>query len=131
MAVAVNVTIYGIITGLQSGQKIVGPYTVVTIPNAPNAPTDLTSSQTTVLTLGNGDNTIAIPSTFCVAAIVSFAAGSTTTKKLKGAAPDTGITLNATGVNVISFPGSGTTGTSFIINSSAIDTGFATEILFI
>lgn len=131
MAVSVNVTVYGLIAGLLSGQKIVGPYTVLTYPNAPNAPTDLSSGTTVTQVLANGDNTIAIPSAYCVAAIISFAPGSTTTKKLKGSGADTGITLNPNGVNLISFPGSNTTAASFIINSSAVDTGFATEILFI
>lgn len=127
MAVAVNVTIYGLVSGLQSGQKIVGPYTVT----INGTPSDLTSGQTTSLVLANGDNTITIPSTSCSAAIISFSSGSVTTKKLKGVGGDTGITLNGTGVNVISFPGGGATAASFIINSSALDTNQATEILFL
>jgi hypothetical protein len=127
MAVAETVTIYGTVTGLQSGGKQVGPYAVP----SPANPTDLTSGQTTTLTLANGDNTITIPSTNCTAAIISFAPTSLTTKKLKNVAGDSGITVNPVGVCMLSFPGGGTTAASFIINSSAVDTGLATEILFL
>ena len=127
MAVQESVTLYGSVTGLQSGQKIVGPYTV----SPPATATDQTSGQTTTVILASGDNTITIPSTNCTAAIISFTPGSATTKKLKGAGGDTGVTLHADGVNLISFPGGGATAASFIINSSVLDTGNTTEVLFL
>src|SRR5215471_9226812 len=113
MAVQESVTVYGTVTGLANGQKVIGP---ITLPS-PGSPTDATSGQTTTLTLASGDNTITVPSTNCTAAIITFGSGSTTVKKIKGAGGDTGITVNPTGTLVLSFTGGGASPASFIINS--------------
>lgn len=114
-----SVSISGSVTGLPTGSKTVGP---ITISSAAAV------GQQTDLVLASGDNTITVPST-ATAAIVVFASASTTTKKIKGVAGDTGITLAKTGKFVLQFDT--TPPASFIINSSVADTGNTTSILFV
>ena len=78
--------------------------------------------------LTTGDNTIDVP-TSAAGCIITFDPGSTSTKKLKGAGADTGVTLNQAGWNMLSFPP--TPPSIIIINSSTIDTGKRTIIEFL
>lgn len=78
------------------------------------------------VTLISGDNTIVVP-TNSKGCIVVPDATSTTIKKLKGVAGDTGIIVSKILPNLISFDT--TPINSFIINSSALDT-VVTVILF-
>ncbi len=94
------------------------------------APTDMQNntppSAEIQLVLANGDNTITVPA-LSKGCVVIFDSTSTTTKILKGAAGDTGISLQKTGWIVLTFVQAGGT---FIINSSAADTGKYTTIIF-
>ncbi len=76
--------------------------------------------------LANGDNIVPVPplSKGCV---IIFDPTSTTSKTLKGVGGDTGIALQKVGWIVITFAQAGGT---FIINSSAADTGKYTSIIF-
>lgn len=124
MAIATSITLYGSITGLQvSSLSQVGPLSL------PGANSDAANGMLT-LTLQNGDNTIPIPSTNTLYALVTFAPTSATTKKIKGAGGDTGITVHPVNPYLLSFAGGGASPASFIINSSALDTGLTTEIRF-
>lgn len=79
----------------------------------------------TRVNLQNGDNIITIPSGASYA-LVEFDPGSGTTKKLKGAGGDTGLTLNLPICPLLLPVSSGT----FIINSSALDGALITKITF-
>ena len=81
--------------------------------------------QITRVTLANGDNTFPIPSgaNFC---LIIFDPGSGTTKKIKGAIADTGITLNVSTMPVLIPVASG----NVIINSSALDGTLITQVIF-
>lgn len=127
MTVQASVTISGTVSGLSTGSKTIGP---IIVP-VPGSPTDATSGQITTLQLASGDNTILIPSTSTQVAIIVFSSQSATTKKLKGVGGDTGIVLDSNGANLLTFVGGGSSPASFVINSSAADTGFTTEITFI
>lgn len=118
MAISSTIQLRGYISGLLAGSRSISP-TDQTNADAPN--------QVTQVTLASGDNTITVP-TKARGCIINFASTSTTTKTLKGAAGDTGIVLDRTGWNVLKFYS--TPPASFIINSSAADTGLLTEITF-
>lgn len=109
----------GSITGLASGSR-----SLVTA----EAQNSSCPGQVESVILTTGDNTIDVP-TSSKGCIITFASGSTSTKKLKGAGGDTGITLNQAGWNILSFPP--TPPTIIIINSSTIDTGNRTTIEFL
>lgn len=86
------------------------------------------NAQLISLILASGANTIAVPvnSSF---AIITFDPASVTTKTLKGVTGDTGVALNPIGFNLLNFnPASPPA--SFVITSSALDTGLYTEIIF-
>jgi hypothetical protein len=76
--------------------------------------------------LANGDNTIPVPSgaTYC---LIVFDQASLTVKKLKGIGGDTGVKVGSIGLVLFSI---GAAVSSFIINSSAADTGKVTQIVF-
>jgi hypothetical protein len=119
MAVSSTVQLRGYISSLPSGSGSLSP-------------TDFTNTdaplQRTQVVLASGDNTITVP-TKARGCIIIFGSASTTTKKLKGVAGDTGVTLSKTGFNFIQFEA--TPPASFIINSSATDTAILTEIVFV
>lgn len=116
-----TVTVSGAISGLPSGSRAIGPLTV--------SPTNASGHVIDVV-LASGDNTITVPSTPTTSGcIIQFGASSTTTKKLKGIGADTGITVTKTGFAVLCWDTAAVPG-SFVINSSAADTGQVTEITF-
>lgn len=114
-----RVSVRGFISGLPSGSRSLVSRE---IENA-SCPGQVES-----IILTTGDNTIDVPTT-SKGCIITFAEGSTSTKKLKGAGGDTGIELNQAGVNMLQFPP--TPPTVIIINSSTIDTGNRTLIEFL
>ncbi len=125
MAATSVVKISGYVTDdLQTGSRAINvpDYTNLVAPGA----------YSVTVELGSGDNTIAPPniSTSSVArgVIIIFDPTSTTTKKLKGNAGDTGVILRKNGMNFLSFDDAPPAG--FIINSSAADTDKATQIIF-
>lgn len=120
MAATGTVSISGSVTGLSTGSKTIGPLTITS---------SAAVGQQTDVTLASGDNTITVPST-STAAIIVFDATSTTTKKIKGAGGDTGITVTKTGKFVLHFD-TAAVPASFIINSSVADTGKTTSVLFV
>ena len=77
--------------------------------------------------LASGDNTITVPVN-ATAVLINFVSTSVTDKILKGDAGDVGIALKPTGW--LFFPIDIATSPTFIINSSAADTGLQTEIMF-
>lgn len=120
MSATGTITISGSIEDLPGGSKTIGPITI-----------DLTAASgvTTDLVLASGDNTITLPTAVVpTGCIIVFDSTSTTTKKLKGVAGDTGITVKKTGVCVMTFDASPPT--NFIINASAADTGKVTSVIF-
>lgn len=125
MAAQASLTIQGSVTGVATGSKTLGPVTITQ-----GTPTDANAAPITSVILASGDNTITIPSTTCVAAVIQFASGSTTTKKLKGHADDVGIIVTKNGPVLLSFAASGAPA-SFIINSSALDTANTTTVFWI
>ena len=117
MAVASVLQAIGNISGIPSGSRNIVSDLVTNAIYLPSIS----------LTLANGANTITVPST-AVGVLILFASTSTTVKTLKGVGGDTGIVLKPTGWIFFTItPGS--TGT-FVINSSAADTGLTTEIIF-
>ncbi len=95
------------------------------------APTDIQNNTPPSFTLQDvlaiGDNTVLIPAG-AYGCVIIFDPTSTTVKTLKGAAGDTGIILAKTRWNVITFDT--VPPASFIINSSAADTGKKTTTIF-
>ena len=79
------------------------------------------------LVLANGDNTITCPTTAHTWVLILFDPTSATTKKLKGVGGDTGISIFTLPIALFGSPGSAAT---FVINSSAVDTGKTTRIIF-
>ncbi len=77
--------------------------------------------------LGNGANTITVP-TGARGCVIEFSNASVVTKTLKGVTGDTGILLDPIGWNVMRFGTSPPT--SFVITTSAADTGCYTTISF-
>lgn len=77
--------------------------------------------------LALGDNQILVP-LLAKGAIIIFDPTSTTVKKLKGAAGDTGVVLSKNSWTVLSFDAPSPV--DFLINSSAADTGKYTTVLF-
>ena len=75
----------------------------------------------------SGDNTILTPA-LAKGAIIVFAPTSITVKKLKGVGGDTGIIVGKNSWCVLTFDTPNIV--SFIINSSALDTGLYTNIIF-
>ena len=118
MAIISNLTLRGYLDSLPSGALQFSPADIVNL----NAPASVN-----YLSLANGDNSITIPA-LAIGCIILFNSASTTVKKIKGAGADTGIALSKTSWLVLSFT-AGAMG-SFIINSSAADTGLYTEIVF-
>lgn len=78
------------------------------------------------LVLQNGDNTISYVAG-CNFALVLFDPTSLTTKKLKGAGGDTGVSIDGDTLAVIPLVAAGG---SFIINSSALDGVLVTRVVF-
>ncbi len=119
MPAAGTVSITGTITDLPTGDKAVGPVTIT------SAAAVAAESQ---VILSSGANTILIPATATVC-IVVFDSTSATTKTLKGVTGDTGIVMKPAGAILLSF--AAVPPASFVINSSALDTGLYTTFLFI
>ena len=117
MAVASSLQAVGVISGIPSGSR--------------NIVSDLVANSIFLpsisLTLASGANTITVP-TGAVGVLILFATTSVTTKTLKGVTGDTGIVLRPTGWNFFTITQSSSG--SFVINSSAADTGLTTEIIF-
>ena len=114
-------SVTGVVNGLPFGSQSIGALTVSSTAAA---------GVSTDLVLASGDNTITIPAAINVtAALIVFGAGSGTVKKLKGVGGDTGITLNPTSFNLITFVNPAPA--NFVINSSAVDTGITTYIYFL
>lgn len=78
-------------------------------------------------TLASGDNVISIP-TLAIGCVIIPDPTSTTVKKLKGNAGDTGVILSKNFWNVITFDSPPVA--SFLINSSAADTNKLTSFIF-
>lgn len=94
------------------------------------APTDLQNStppEFEIQDVLDTDNLIPVPAN-AKGAIIIFDPTSTTTKRLKGTAGDTGIILAKNKWNVITFED--TPPVSFYIACSAIDTGKTTTVIF-
>lgn len=118
MAAASEISLRGTISALPEGSRSIAPSNL----NNSNAPI-----QVTQITLASGDNTITVPAS-AVGAVIIFDILSTTVKKLKGAAGDTGVVLSKNKWSVLSFDSAPLA--DFIINSSATDTGKITTIHF-
>jgi hypothetical protein len=116
-----TITVQGIVAALPYGSDSIGPLTV-------SSATANGTVQT--LILANGDNTITVPTNpTCTAVLIVFNSASTTVKKIKGIGADTGFTTSHNGLALLSFDTSPMA--SFIINSSAVDTGLSTYIYFL
>lgn len=100
------VTLNGVKTLLPSGTETIGPL-VISNANSGSAVSDYA--------LLSGNNTITVPGTQYVAAIIIPVAGNTTALILKGVGGDTGVPLNLTNYSVYSFP-AGTV--SFVLNAA-------------
>lgn len=125
MAVTSKADFRGLITGLASGRKKIGPLVRTDAAGA---------THTEQITLANGFNQIDIP-TNASAVLVIFDPTSTVTKTLKGVTGDTGIVLDpgtaAAGTNWLFLPfDPASPPTSFGITTSGADTGKVTEIVF-
>lgn len=113
-----TIQLRGFFEDLISGSKSISPADLVhTTP--PLAETQLV--------LASGDNTITVPST-AVGCIILFDPTSTAIKKLKGAGGDTGIIVSRQLWIVLTFDT--TPIANFIINSSVVDTGKTTTVVF-
>ena len=125
MAVTSRLEIRGIISGLASGKKNIGPL----------VRSDATgATQTTQLTLASGFNEIAVP-TNCSGVLIIFAITSTVTKVIKGVTGDTGITLDpgtsAAGTNMAFLPfNPASPPATFGITTNGVDTGLVTEFVW-
>lgn len=121
MAASAVVAISGQITGLPTGTKTIGPLTVSSA---------AACGTVTEVVLQSGANTITVPTlpapTGC---IISLPSTNTATVTLKGVGGDTGIEIGKTGVTVLSF-NTASLPASFVLNSSATQTGLTTEISF-
>lgn len=118
MALRSLIQLRGLFEGLPSGSINIAPPDIQN-----NTPPEFSVQAV----LANGDNTIVVP-VLAAGCIIMFDATSTTVKKLKGNAGDTGTTLSKTRWNVLTFDSPPPA--SLIINSSAADTGKNTTILF-
>lgn len=119
MAQAV-VTVKAQITGLPSGEKVVGPIELV-FASAPIA--------TTEIALASGFNSLAVPAD-SHGCIIIFPATSTTTKTIKGITGDTGRQVAKTGLGAVLTWDSTAVPTTLGITASGADTGLYTEIVF-
>ena len=115
-----SVTVDGSVTGQLTGTRTIGPLTLTS---------SAAQAQTTQVVLASGANTITVPSTSCVCAVIAFAAASTVTKILKGVTGDTGVAISTTGFVVLTWV-SGSAPASFVITCSGADTGNTTEIAY-
>lgn len=113
------VQLRGFFEDIPSGSKSIGPADLQN-----NTPT----VAETIVTLASGDNTITVPVSTTLGAIIIFDSTSTTAKKIKGVGGDTGITVTKTKWFVLTFDSPAPA--NFIINSSAADTGLYTKIIF-
>jgi len=118
MALRSLIQLRGYIESLAGGSKNIVPADI-TNATPPEAETELV--------LASGDNTITIPA-LADGCIIIFASTSTTTKTLKGVGGDTGIAVTKNSWLVLTFHT--TPPANFIINSSAVDTGLYTRIIF-
>ncbi len=119
MAAAASVSITGVVTDTPVGDKAIGPITTT------SAAAAAVETQTI---LAAGANVITVPALATICIIV-FDSTSATTKTLKGVAGDTGILLKSAGAAMLTFTAAAVA--SFVINSSALDTGLYTTFLFI
>lgn len=117
MALRSLIQLRGLLESIPGGSKNIAP-----VDWQNNTPPSVEIQQV----LANGDNTINIPP-LAYGCVIIFDSTSTTDKTLKGVGGDTGIVLKATGWIVITFKSASG---SFIINSSAADTGKRTTIIF-
>lgn len=119
MAATSILTVLAQITGLPSGEKVVGPLQV----------TNVDSPISTVqVTLASGFNSITVP-TNSQGCIIISPATATTTKILKGVTGDTGIRLAKTGIAGVLVFDTAATPATIGITSSGLDTS-PTEIVF-
>lgn len=118
MALRSLIQLRGLLEGLPAGSINIAPTDIQN-----NTPPSFTLQDT----MASGDNTILVPAK-AYGCIIIFDATSTTVKKIKGVAGDTGIVLAKTKWNVLTFDT--TPPASFIINSSALDTGKLTTVIF-
>lgn len=108
-----NVTISGQVTGLPTGSKFIGPFTI-------NNTTSV--GAVTELSTASGDNTVTIP-TNAIGCVIEPPTTNTAALKLKGAGGDTGIQIAVATPSLYTFP-AGTA--SFILNAGSA--GLAIEI---
>ena len=118
MALRSFVQLNGLFEGLPGGSKNIHP------PDLTNTTPPSFELQDE---LANGDNTILVPAN-ADGCIIIFDTTSTTVKKLKGAAGDTGIVLSKNKWHVLTFDT--TPPTDFILNSAGADTGKTTTVVF-
>lgn len=118
MALRSLIQLRGLLEGLPTGSVNISPTDIQN-----TTPPDYAVQSV----LANGDNTVLVPAT-AYGCVIIFDPTSTTVKTLKGVGGDTGIVLAKTKWNVLTFDT--VPPVSFIINSSAVDTGKKTVVLF-
>jgi hypothetical protein len=89
-----NVSVQGQLTGLPSGNKVLGPLTV--------APSSSNDYEEYTITLANGFNAIPVPS-WAAGCLIVPASTNAVPMTLKGVTGDTGIPLSLTDVHMINF----------------------------
>ena len=121
MAAAATLTIAGLITGLPTGQRQIGPITLASA---------AANGQVQQVILQSGANTITVPATPAPSGcIIQLPATNTAVTTLKGVAGDTGIALGKTTCNVLNWDPTAVPGT-FVLSSASTQTGLITEITF-
>lgn len=121
MAAAASIVVQGTIGGLPGGSRTIGPLTITSA---------AASGTVQQLVLQSGDNTITPPTNITPAGcIIVLPAGNTALTKVKGAAGDTGIAIGKVGYAIINWE-TANVPTTFILNSSATQTGLTTEIVY-
>lgn len=118
MALRSLVQLRGFIESLPGGSKNISPTDIQN-----NTPPSFEIQDV----LAAGDNTIIVPAN-AYGCIIIFDPTSTTVKKLKGVAGDTGVVLAKNKWNVITFDAVPIT--DFLINSSVADTDKTTTVIF-
>lgn len=117
MALRSLIQLQGLIEGIPGGSININPTDMQN-----NTPPSWTYQNV----LGIGDNQIVVP-VLAKGCVVIFDPTATTTKKIKGMGPDTGITVGKTGWFVLTFEAGGFI---FIINLSANDVNKYTTVIF-
>lgn len=117
-----SMTVTGSVAALPYGSVTIGPVTVTSA---------AAEGAVVTVVLASGANTITVPTTITPSAmLIVFNPASATTKTIKGVGGDTGLVAAKTGFVLLCFDTTAVPAT-FVINSSAVDTGNLTYIYFL